>query len=92
MHDRISHEGMSHIGRGRPPKHATGTCSSLRSPPGIDLRARLQDLLYWMTDSEVLEEVDPVVAAAVAHYQFETLHPFHDETAEPGDSSSLHTC
>jgi len=69
------------VPRNTPPVHAA---RFVPSPPGIDLRARLQDLLYWMTDSEVLEEVDPVVAAAIAHYQFETLHPFHDGNGRIG--------
>jgi Fic family protein len=53
-------------------------------PPGLDLRATLQDLLDWMSDKEVMQEIDPVVAAALAHYQFETLHPFHDGNGRIG--------
>lgn len=54
------------------------------SPPGLDLRANLQDLLDWMSDSTLVKEIDPVVAAALAHYQFETLHPFHDGNGRIG--------
>jgi len=53
-------------------------------PPGLELRASLQDLLDWMSDKEVMQEIDPVVAAALAHYQFETLHPFHDGNGRIG--------
>ena len=53
-------------------------------PPGLDLRAKLQDLLNWMSDREVVQEIDPVVAAALVHYQFETLHPFHDGNGRIG--------
>lgn len=47
------------------------------APPGIDLRASVSDLLDWMA-ADHRSEIDPVVSAAMAHYQFETLHPFHD--------------
>lgn len=64
-----------------PPVHAA---RFVPSPPGVDLRANLQDLLDWMIDKHVLQEIDPVVAAALAHYQFETLHPFHDGNGRIG--------
>lgn len=52
-------------------------------PPGLDLRARLQDLLDWM-GAPRLDAIDPVVAAALAHYQFEALHPFADGNGRIG--------
>jgi Fic family protein len=54
------------------------------SPPRLDLNANLQSLLDWMRDRGVTQEIDPVVAAALAHYQFETLHPFHDGNGRIG--------
>lgn len=51
-------------------------------PPGLDLRAAVTDLVDWM--NEVRDERDPVVAAALAHYQFEALHPFHDGNGRIG--------
>lgn len=52
-------------------------------PGGLDLSARLQDLLDWM-NAPRNTELDPVVAAALAHYQFETLHPFGDGNGRIG--------
>lgn len=54
------------------------------SPPGLDLQASLRDLLAWMANRNVSQTIDPVVAAALAHYQFETLHPFHDGNGRIG--------
>jgi Fic family protein len=53
------------------------------SPPGPDLEANLGDLVNWLrTDHS--QALDPVVAAAMAHYQFESLHPFHDGNGRIG--------
>ncbi|MGY4644467.1 Fic family protein [Cellulomonas sp. URHB0016] len=53
------------------------------APPGLDLEARLGDLLTWM-GAEGHDEFDPVVSVALAHYQFETLHPFNDGNGRLG--------
>ncbi|WP_244881738.1 Fic family protein, partial [Dietzia cinnamea] len=53
------------------------------APPGPLLEAGLSDLVDWMrTDHS--STLDPVVAAAMSHYQFETLHPFRDGNGRLG--------
>lgn len=51
-------------------------------PPGPDLESSLRSLMDWMNSKEVPR--DPIVAAAMAHYQFETLHPFNDGNGRIG--------
>lgn len=53
------------------------------APPGPDLEARIRDLSGWMT-ADHGDEFDPVVAAALGHYMFEALHPFHDGNGRLG--------
>lgn len=52
-------------------------------PPGPDLEANVTDFVDWMRIDHS-KTIDPVVAAAMAHYQFETLHPFHDGNGRLG--------
>jgi Fic family protein len=52
-------------------------------PPGSELNAQVRDLLAWMS-SDHAGNLDPVVAAGMAHYQFETLHPFNDGNGRLG--------
>lgn len=52
-------------------------------PPGDELVDRVRGLLDWMqTDHGAA--IDPVVAAGMAHYAFEALHPFHDGNGRIG--------
>jgi Fic family protein len=54
-------------------------------PPGATLRAAFGDLLDWVRLSENDGAArDPLVAAAIAHYQFETIHPFNDGNGRLG--------
>lgn len=61
-----------------------GTIESSRfvpMPPGSELEVALHDLVEWMTAGG---DRDPLIAAATAHYQFETLHPFNDGNGRIG--------
>ena len=53
------------------------------APPGQDLEARVRDLVGWM-NVDRRADIDPVVAAAMTHYQFEALHPFYDGNGRLG--------
>lgn len=52
-------------------------------PPGDQLNTGLQDLVDWMRRDHSTT-IDPVVAAAMSHYQLETLHPFRDGNGRLG--------
>ncbi|MDR6866552.1 Fic family protein [Microbacterium resistens] len=51
-------------------------------PEGAALEAAVGDLIRWMQISQ--DDLDPIVATAMAHYQFETLHPFNDGNGRIG--------
>lgn len=50
-------------------------------PPGDQLRVGVEHLLAWMNGPP---SVPTVVQAAMAHYQFETLHPYSDGNGRLG--------
>ncbi len=49
--------------------------------PGDQLRAGVEGLLSWINDPP---EIPTVVQAAMAHYQFESLHPYSDGNGRLG--------
>jgi Fic family protein len=51
-------------------------------PPGPDLEIQLRSWLEWVNQERT--DMPPVVAAALAHYQFETIHPFNDGNGRLG--------
>ena len=50
-------------------------------PPGDQLRSGVEDLLRWI---EKPPDLPSVVQASMAHYQFETLHPYSDGNGRLG--------
>lgn len=51
-------------------------------PPGVGLTAAVSDWVDWIRNPP--EDLSPVVRAALAHYQFESLHPFFDGNGRIG--------
>ena len=68
---------------GKAPNDAIMSSRFVPHPPGDELIRRVRELVDWLR-TERNDQVDPVVAAGLAHYQFETLHPFNDGNGRIG--------
>jgi Fic family protein len=58
-----------------------GDARFVPSPPGDQLRAGIDAWASWLTADDT---IPLVIKMALGHYQFETLHPFHDGNGRLG--------
>ena len=65
-----------------PPSTRVQDARFVPMPPGADLEASVRDLMTWIESRTPSQNV--LVSAAMAHYQFETLHPFNDGNGRIG--------
>jgi Fic family protein len=52
-------------------------------PPPQDVPRLMKDLVEWIQDAEK-NDVSPFIISAIAHYEFESIHPFVDGNGRTG--------
>jgi len=67
------------------PKHRPITeARFVPPPPGDQLEAMYDEWLDWVRDDQNPPSLQLLVRVALAHYQFETIHPYHDGNGRVG--------
>ena len=79
-------DGQVIIGRqpgARPGAAPIHTSRFVPAPPGDRLHSGVRALVDWLRRDHN-GSIDPIISAGMAHYQFETLHPFRDGNGRLG--------